>query len=104
VVTNNLRHAYSGIRPKGIIHGLSVSLMLLLLTGCNASRAPSFLLLNSYFPSWLIGCFIAVPVTLIIRHVLIRTGIDDLLPWRLLVYFCIGLLFTMVFAYYFSPR
>lgn len=68
------------------------------------ARAPSFLLFDSYFPSWLVGAFAAIPLTLVVRHVLIRAGIDDVLPWRLFVYVCLGLLFTMAFAYYFSPR
>ena len=67
-------------------------------------QAPSFQLLDSYFPSWLIGAGVAVPVVLCVRFVLIRSGIDDTLPWRLLVYVCLGVLFTMAFAYYFSPR
>lgn len=67
-------------------------------------QAPSFQLLDSYFPSWLIGAGVAIPVVLGLRYALIRTGIDDTLPWRLLVYVCLGALFTMAFAYYFSPR
>lgn len=69
-----------------------------------SARAPSFLLFDSYFPSWLVGAFAAVPLTLAIRYALIRAGIDDALPLRLFVYVCMGILFTMAFAYYFSPR
>lgn len=75
-----------------------------MLAGCSQGRAPSFLLFGSYFPSWLMGVAISIPLTLLVRWGLIRVGIDDVLPLRLLVYVCLGLIFTMMFAFLFSPR
>lgn len=80
------------------------ALLGVLLTGCGEPRAPSFLLFGSYFPSWLIGICVGIPVTFFIRWLLIRSGIDDVLPLRLFVYVCMALIFAMAFAYYFSPR
>lgn len=79
-------------------------LVLVLLSGCSEGRAPSFLVLGSYFPAWLVGVAISIPLTIAIRSALIRTGIDDALPLRLLVYSCLCVLLTLAFTYAFSPR
>lgn len=74
------------------------------LTGCSQGRAPSFLIFGSYFPAWLIGLALSIPLTVVIRALLIRSGLDDALPVRLLVYSCLCLLLTLAFAYAFSPH
>jgi len=74
------------------------------LTGCSQGRAPSFLIFGSYFPAWLVGLAISIPLTVMIRAVLVRNGLDDALPLRLLVYSCLCLLLTLAFAYAFSPH
>lgn len=79
-------------------------LLPLLVAGCGAPRAPSFLIFDSYFPTWLVGVAVAIPLTLACRYVLIRLGVDDALPLRLLVYVCLAICFTLAFAYFFSPR
>ncbi|MEQ4617699.1 MAG: YtcA family lipoprotein [Corticimicrobacter sp.] len=75
-----------------------------LLTGCGTPRAGEFLLFGSYFPAWLVGTALGIPLTFLVRWVLVRTGIDDQLPLRLLVYVCLTVLFAMAFAYAYSPR
>ncbi|MGG4604787.1 YtcA family lipoprotein [Paenalcaligenes sp. Me131] len=74
------------------------------LSGCGQARAPSFLLFGSYFPSWLIGVGVAIPIVLLIRWGLIRTGIEEYLPARLLVYVSMVVLCAMAFAFIYSPR
>lgn len=81
--------------------GLAIGL---LLSACSQGQAPSFLLFDSYFPSWLVGIFVAVPITLIVRVILVRTGIDDVLPFRFLTYLCMGACIAMAFSFYYSPR
>lgn len=83
---------------------LGFTVLLSLLCSACATRAPSFLLLGSYFPSWLIGLVISIPLTVLVRLGLIKSGIDDVLPLRLFVYTCVTLIFTMIFAFVFSPR
>lgn len=91
--------------PAGFfLRWLPLSCLGLLLSGCGEPRAPAFLVFGSYFPSWLIGLGVAIPLTLFVRWLLIRSGIDDALPLRLLVYVCLGILFAMAFAFFFSPR
>lgn len=66
-------------------------LLVIGLCGCSRTEAPSFSLLGSYFPSWLACAFIGIIAAVIARILFIRIGIDDLLPWRLLVYVCLAL-------------
>ncbi|KAB0569285.1 DUF1656 domain-containing protein [Brucella pituitosa] len=47
---------------------------------------PSFSLFGAYFPSWMLCLLIAIIITLLLRVVFIRFGVDDLLPFRLTAY------------------
>ncbi|MDA5473195.1 YtcA family lipoprotein [Yersinia kristensenii] len=68
-----------------------VLLSAIALSGCSGAEAPSFSLVGSYFPSWMACAFIGIITAVIARVVFIRVGIDDVLPWRLLVYVCLAL-------------
>ena len=74
------------------------------LGGCSLAQAPAFFMFGSYFPSWLIGTAVGIVLMIPLRWILIRTGIDDALPLRLLFYVCLVLMITMVFSYTFSPQ
>ena len=75
------------------------------MAGCaSGAQSPDFLFLNSYFPSWLVGSMAALVITVVLRVVLIRSGVDDFLPFRFFVYVGIWLILTMLFAYFYSPR
>ena len=50
----------------------------LLLASC--SRAPSFDILGSYFPAWLICLALGIVLTLIVRCLLLRLQIEFVLP------------------------
>ena len=50
----------------------------LLLASC--SRAPSFDILGSYFPAWLICLALGIVLTLIVRWLLLRLQIEFVLP------------------------
>lgn len=65
----------------------------LLLTGCHAS--PSLDILGSYFPSWLLCAVIGIVLTIAIYIILLKTGIDEFLPARLLIYPCLVLMLTL---------
>ncbi|CND15534.1 similar to: Y. pestis YPO0620 putative exported protein [Yersinia frederiksenii] len=71
--------------------GSWVLLLAMTLSGCTRSEAPSFALLGSYFPSWLACAFIGVIAAVVARVLFIRVGIDEVLPWRLLIYVCLAL-------------
>ncbi|AHK18687.1 YtcA family lipoprotein [Yersinia similis] len=71
--------------------GLWLLLSAIALSGCSGAEAPSFSLVGSYFPSWMACAFIGIITAVIARILFIRVGIDEVLPWRLLVYVCLAL-------------
>ncbi|KUF41232.1 hypothetical protein AS359_10685 [Comamonas kerstersii] len=76
-----------------------------LFSGCTGTgQAPDFLILNSYFPSWLVGALVAMVITVCIRVLLIKLDLDDYLPFRFFVYTALWLSISIVFTYIYSPR
>jgi len=57
-----------------------------LLAGCSSPHAPLVLISGSYFPIWMVFAVVGIVVALLARVVLIRIGIDDLMPLRVLAY------------------
>jgi YtcA family len=55
-----------------------------LLSGCHS--APSRDILGSYFPSWMLCALIGISLAVIAHKIFVRTGIDEFIPKRLLVY------------------
>ncbi len=64
-----------------------------LLGGC--SSAPSRSVLGSYFPSWMICVLVAMALTIAVRTVLAKVGVEDELPAPIVVY----LAFTLAFSF-----
>ena len=64
-----------------------------MLAGCNA--APSQNVLGSYFPSWMLCALAGIGLTIVLRQILVASGLDKTLPAPLLVY----LAFTVAFAF-----
>lgn len=56
------------------------------LGGCVPEGAPAIPLLGAYFPSWLIAAAAGVGAALVARVVFVLVGLDDVLPFRLVVY------------------
>jgi hypothetical protein len=73
---------------------LAAGLSLVFLTGCRA--APSINLLGSFFPGWMLCMFLGVAGAFAVREVCIRTGLEPHLQPRLLVYFCLWGLITLL--------
>lgn len=70
------------------IHKGLLFILLAALAGCQ--RAPSYQFAGAYFPVWLVFALGAVVVTLLIRAVLIRLGVDEWLRFRIVVYSAIA--------------
>ena len=66
--------------------------MLLFLTSC--SRAPSFNILGSFFPAWLLCGLLGIVLTVIVRLIFQRTGFEKELSPLIVVYPCMALFFT----------
>ena len=77
---------------RRLLHGGTGTAVLTLLSGC--SSAPSRSILGSYFPSWMICVLVAMCLTIVVRAVLAKVGIEDELPAPILVYLSLTLVFT----------
>lgn len=64
----------------------------LALTGCK--RAPTFNILGSFFPSWLICLFAGIVLAALANRILARFALDKELLWPVLVYPCLSILFA----------
>ena len=69
---------------------LSLSIFLLILTSC--SRAPSFDVLGSFFPAWLLCLVLALLLTVATRQLVLRANVVLVLP--ILTYPSLTALFT----------
>ena len=77
---------------RTLLHGATAAAVFTLLSGC--SSAPSRNILGSYFPSWMICVLVAICLTIVVRVVLAKVGIEDELPAPILVYLSVTLAFT----------
>jgi hypothetical protein len=77
---------------RRLLHGATASPVIALLSGC--SSAPSRSILGSYFPSWMICVLAAMCLTIVVRAVLVKAGVEDELPAPILVYLSVTLAFT----------
>ena len=60
----------------------------ILLTGCG--RAPSFNILGSYFPAWLICILAGIAVASLTSFLLERIHMSQLIRWAIVVYPCLA--------------
>ncbi|OIN98303.1 MAG: hypothetical protein AUJ49_13550 [Desulfovibrionaceae bacterium CG1_02_65_16] len=64
------------------------------LAGCNHS--PSQDILGSFFPAWMLCATLAILLTIAVRQVAIRIGLDVLLPARLIFYLGVAICLTFL--------
>ena len=65
----------------------------LLAAGC--SRAPSFYILGSFFPAWILCSVIGILLAVVVRLFFVRINLEDqLLAPLILVYPCLTAFFT----------
>ena len=60
--------------------------------GC--SRAPSFNILGSFFPSWIVCGLIGILLTVAVRLLLVRVGFEQELSPLIVIYPCLTAFFT----------
>jgi hypothetical protein len=68
----------------GHIRSLLLALLPAATAACSAS--PSRNILGSYFPTWMVCALLAVVFVVIVRAVLVKTGVDAALPVPVIVY------------------
>jgi hypothetical protein len=69
-------------------------LLPVLLAGCR--RSPTFNILGSFFPSWLICLFAGITLSVIASRVFTRFALDKEILWPIVVYPCLALFFAGV--------
>lgn len=74
------------------IKNAAVFLPALVLSGC--SRAPSFNILGSFFPAWILCSVIGILLTLGARLLFVRMNFEQQLSPLILVYPCLAAFFT----------
>jgi NhaP-type Na+/H+ or K+/H+ antiporter len=75
---------------KGVVHTAIVFLLAICITGC--ARAPSFDILGSFFPAWLMCLAVGLLLSFAAHWLLSRAGIVIAVP--ILTYPCLTALFT----------
>jgi hypothetical protein len=68
------------------------AIAMLLATGC--SRAPSFNILGSFFPAWLLCGVVGIILAVVTRFIFVRTNFEKELSPLILVYPCLALFYT----------
>ena len=79
-------------RTTRIAAAATSSTALLLLAGC--SRAPSFNLLGSFFPAWILCGVIGILLAVAVRLFFVRIKLEQQLTPLILVYPCLAAFFT----------
>ena len=62
------------------------------LAGCKSS--PTFNILGSFFPSWLICLFAGIILAAIANRIFVRSSLDKEILWPVLIYPCVALFFA----------
>ena len=70
----------------------AASSAILLTAGC--SRAPSFNILGSFFPSWMLCGIVGILLTVVVRQFFVRFAFEQHLSPLILVYPCLTAFFT----------
>jgi hypothetical protein len=74
---------------------LPAALLTIEIAGCR--RAPTFNILGSFFPAWLICLFAGIGLSVIAYRVFERFALDKEILWPIVVYPCLALLFASIF-------
>jgi YtcA family len=77
---------------RSMIASLAVMGSLGAVAGC--ARAPSFNILGSFFPAWLICIVAGIVLAAIVNWVLARYKLDKEIVWTILVYPCLAAFFA----------
>jgi hypothetical protein len=71
---------------------LPLWLPLALLAGCR--RSPTFNILGSFFPSWLVCLFAGILIAVVLNRVFARFALEKEILWPVVVYPCLAILFA----------
>ena len=66
----------------------------LIATFAGCGRAPTFNILGSFFPSWLLCLFAGIILAGIANRIFVRFALDKEILWPIVVYPCLALFFA----------
>ena len=89
---NLLRHR--SLSPRTCMRTKAVALCALLLVATGCSRAPTFNILGSFFPSWILCGVIGILLASLTRFFFVRARFEQQLSPLIVVYPCLAALFT----------
>jgi hypothetical protein len=75
-------------------HTRILSVFLLALPLAGGSHAPTFNILGSFFPSWLLCLIVGICLAALVNWVLTRYKLEKLIVWPVLIYPCIAAFFS----------
>jgi hypothetical protein len=78
--------------PLAVIGASASAAAILPLAGC--TRAPSFNILGSFFPAWLLCGVLGVLLAVVVRTLLVRADFEKELSPLIVVYPCLAAFFT----------
>lgn len=73
---------------------LPAALLTIKIAGCG--RAPTFNILGSFFPAWLICLFAGIVLSLVANRIFARFALDKEILWPIVVYPCLALFFACI--------
>lgn len=79
-------HSYRPTHGHGYHRAALTSFLSMTMSACSAS--PSRNILGSYFPTWMMCALLGIVFVIVIRGVLMKTGVDASLPMPVIVYLC----------------
>lgn len=93
-MTSNSREGTDPTRMQRPQPWLTLPAILLATAMAGCGRAPTFNILGSFFPSWLICLVAGVILAAIANRIFIRLALDKEILWPVVVYPCLALLFA----------
>lgn len=79
-------------RSSRCVRPFAVLVAMLPLAGCG--RAPSFNILGSFFPAWLICMVVGILLAAIVNWILTALKLEKLISWSILTYPCLAAFFA----------
>lgn len=94
MMTRKLRsmNKRSAMRLREPLSRLTQFSALSALAGCR--RSPTFSIVGSFFPAWLVCMFAGIILAAIVNRIFVRFHLDREISWGIVVYPCIALFFA----------
>jgi YtcA family len=73
---------------------LTAALLTNEIAGCR--RAPTFNILGSFFPAWLVCLFAGIILSVVANRIFARFALEKEILWPIVVYPCLALLFASI--------